>query len=155
MNVGMKILNSFMLLQGVGKQKILFGARDGAGVEHYDFDGKASCGVTHFENLFKAPIQASIAEVIRVAQLFPRFSNEEDNRRLMSPVDEEELKKVLGSFQKDKSPGPDGWTIEFFQGFYEILGLDLLQVVKDTRTTGIIPASFNATFIALIPKTDN
>ena len=88
--------------------------RDGAGLEHFDFDGKARCGVNHFENLFRAPALASITEVIRVAQMFPRFAEEEENRRLMRPVDEEELKEVLGSFQKDKSPGPDGWTIEFF-----------------------------------------
>ena len=87
--------------------------------------------------------------------MLPRFAEEEDNRRLMRPVIEEELKEVLGSFQKDKSPGPDGWTIEFFLGFYEVLGMDLLQVVEDTRVSGRIPASFNSTFIALIPKTDN
>ena len=82
--------------------------------------------MNHFETLFRPPAQVSIAEVIRVAQMFTRFAEEEDNRRLMRPVDEEELKEVLGSFQKDNSSGPDGWTIEFFLGFYEILGLDLL-----------------------------
>jgi hypothetical protein len=51
-----------------------------------------------------------------MAQLFPRFVDEEDNRLLMEEVSEEELKEVLHSFQKDKSPGPDGWTIEFFLG---------------------------------------
>ena len=70
--------------------------------------------MNHFESLFRAPAQASIAEVIRLAQMFPRFAEEEDNIRLMRPVIEEELKEVLGSFQKDKSPGPDGWSIEFF-----------------------------------------
>lgn len=87
--------------------------------------------------------------------MFPRFAEEEDNRRLMRPVTEEELKEVLGSFQKDKSPGPDGWSIEFFLELYEVLGMDLIQVVEDTRISGRIPASFNSTFIALIPKTDN
>ena len=59
-------------------------------------------GVIHFKNLFKAPNQASIAEVIRVAQLFPRFVEEEDNRLLMEEVSEEEIKETLHSFQKDK-----------------------------------------------------
>ena len=39
----------------------------------------------------------------------------------MKEVSEEELKEVLGSFQKDKSPGTDGWTIEFFLDLFEIL----------------------------------
>ena len=87
--------------------------------------------------------------------MFPRFVEEEDNRSLMRPVNEEELKEVLGSFQKDKSPGPDGWSIELFLALYEVLGLDLLQVVEDTRISVRLPASFNSTFIALIPKKDN
>ena len=73
----------------------------------------------------------------------------------MEEVSEEELKCVLSSFQKDRSPGPDSWTIEFFLELYDLLGQDLLQVVNDTRISGRIPACFNSTFIALIPKVDN
>ena len=54
----------------------------------------------------------------------------------MEEVTEEELKCVLQSFQKDKSPGPDGWMIEFFLELYDLLGQDLLHVVEDTRTSG-------------------
>ena len=45
--------------------------------------------VEHFKNLFKAPVHASIADVIRLAQIFPRFVEEEDNRVLMEEVTEE------------------------------------------------------------------
>ena len=45
--------------------------------------------------------------------------------------------------------------IEFFLELFETLGDDLLKVVEDTRITGRIPASFNSTFIALIPKVEN
>jgi hypothetical protein len=54
--------------------------------------------------LFKAEERASIVEVVRLAQLFPRFVEEEDNRSLMEEVSEEELKEALHSFQKDKIP---------------------------------------------------
>ena len=46
---------------------------------HDNFDGMASSGVEHFKNIFKAPVRASIAEVNRIAQLFPSFVEEEDN----------------------------------------------------------------------------
>jgi len=119
------------------------------------FEGMARIGVSHFQNLFKANTQATIEEVVRLAQMFPGFVNEEDNQKLNAEVSEEELKETLSSFQKDRSPGPDGWTIEFFQELYEILGNDILRVVEDSRQSGRIPASINSTFIALIPKTDN
>jgi len=73
----------------------------------------------------------------------------------MVEVIEAKLKEVLHSFQKDKSPGPDGWTIEFFMGLYDILGQDILKLVEDTKSSGQIPTSLNSTFIALIPKADN
>ena len=82
--------------------------------------------VLHFQQQFKAPHQATIEEVIRLAQMFPCFVEEEGNRALMREVTEEELKKVMGNFQKDKSPGPDGWTIDFFLDLFDILGKDLL-----------------------------
>ena len=66
----------------------------------------------------------------------------------------EELKETLHSFQKDKSPGPDGWPIEFYLGFFDILGEDLLEVVEESRRTGIIHALINATFVSLIPTVD-
>jgi hypothetical protein len=37
---------------------------------------------------------------------------------------------VLHSFQKDKGVGPNGWPIEFFLGFYEVIEDDLMKVIK-------------------------
>jgi hypothetical protein len=53
---------------------------------------------------------------------------------------------------KDKIPGPDGWTQELFQSFFEILGEDLHKAVEESRCSGFIPGTLNATFFALIPK---
>jgi hypothetical protein len=129
--------------------------KDSAGNMENTFEGMSSLGKNYFQNLFKAETQASIEEVVQVAQFFPRFVDEADNRLLMEEVTEKELLEVLHSFQKDKIPGPDGWTIEFFLGCYEILGQDLLKMIEDTRISGRIPQSLNSTFLALIPKTDN
>jgi hypothetical protein len=65
------------------------------------------------------------------------------------------MKVTLSSFQKDKSPGLDGWTIEFFLGFLDFIGKYLLAMVEESRRTCHIYAPFNSTFIALIPKAIN
>jgi hypothetical protein len=90
-----------------------------------------------------------------MALLFPRFVEEEDNRTLMEDVTEEELKEVLHSFQKDKSPGPDGWSMDFFEGLFDLIGKDILKVVEESRRNGYIHAPLNATVIAPIPKKDD
>lgn len=94
------------------------------------FEDLAEISKSHFETLFKAKNQASIVEVIQISQLFPRRISEEDNLELMEEISEDELKATLHSFHKDKSPGPDGWTIEFFLALYDTIGPDLLHLVE-------------------------
>ena len=86
-------------------------------------------GVRHFGYLFSAQTGLSITEIICIAQLFPMFVDEDDNRMLMGEFTDNELLKVLHSFQKDKITGPDGWPVEFFLGFLDLVGDYLLKVV--------------------------
>jgi hypothetical protein len=71
---------------------------------------------------------------------------------LEKPCSKDEIFEVLRGFTKDKSPGPDGWTVEFFLHFYDLIVDDLLEVVEDTHISGMVNRSLNSTFIALIPK---
>ena len=74
---------------------------------------------------------------------------------MFSHVSMEEQKVILGKSKKERIPCPDGWTLEFFVAFIEILGNDLLQVIEYSRVTYRILSSFNLTFIILILKVDN
>lgn len=112
-------------------------------------------GTSHFQNLFRSPQEANLANTIQVAGLFPRYVGEEVAIELNSLVTLEELEGVLKWFKKDKSRGPDAWTIKFYLDFYDLLALYLLQVVEECRTSGRLYNSINSTFIALIPKTDS
>jgi hypothetical protein len=129
--------------------------KDQDGKKEHTFEGMAKIGKKFFQDLYKAENKATIEEVIRMVQYFPGFTSEEDNRMLMEKVTIEELKDVMKRFQKDKSPRPDGWTIEFFLGFFDTIGQDILSLVEETRLTRKMPLSLNSTFIALIPKKDN
>ena len=64
----------------------------------------------------------------------------------------EEVESSLKYFKKDKSPGPDGWPVEFYLDFFDILGPELVNVVETSRREGRVTPSLNSTFIALIPK---
>jgi len=44
--------------------------------------------------------------------------------------------------------------MDFFVGIYDFFSLDLLRFIEEYRINGFIHPSFNATFIALIPKQD-
>jgi hypothetical protein len=53
---------------------------------------------------------------------------------------------------KDKSPGPDGWTVEFYLHFFELVASNLVEAVEEACMTGAVYKGMNTTFIALIPK---
>ena len=57
---------------------------------------------------------------------------------------------ILHTFKKDRNPGPDGWSVEFYLDFFKPLGEDLLGVVEEVRISNMFLGSFNATFIVLI-----
>jgi hypothetical protein len=52
--------------------------------------------------------------------------------------------EVFNSLQKNKVLGLDGWVMEFFLGFYDLIGLDWVRVVEESRKEGKVLGDFNS-----------
>ena len=52
----------------------------------------------------------------------------------------------------EKAPGLDGFTMSFYQKYWDAISFDLLMVVEESCKKGYILKSFNKTNISLIPK---
>ena len=53
---------------------------------------------------------------------------------------------------KDKAPGPDGFTTNFFHACWDWLKEEIWALVEDSRKSGSILRALNSTFLTLIPK---
>jgi len=122
------------------------------GREAKTFESLSALGQSHFQSLFADQGEATIVEVIKTTQCFHRYVEEEEAEQVMDPVTKEEVESVIKSMAKEKSPGPDGWTVEIFLHFFELIGEEITEVVEESIKNGEIYSPFNATFIALIPK---
>lgn len=64
-----------------------------------------------------------------------------------------EIKNVVFSFDGNKAPSLDGFPMFFFQDFWDIVGKDVSNGVKEFFGARRILKEINGTFITLIPKT--
>ena len=55
--------------------------------------------------------------------------------------------------EHNKAPGPDGFLVEFFQVFWEIIKEDLMALFKDFHKERLPLYSLNFGVITLLPKT--
>ena len=70
------------------------------------------------------------------------------------PVTSTEIETVIKNLPTNKSPGPDGFTGEFYQTFREDLTSNLLKPFQNKAEGGTLPNSFYEATITLIPKPD-
>lgn len=130
----------------------IWSINDSMGTKMADPKSIEVTGFSHFKKHLEDPSTSNIADQLKVLRNYPSLFSKDDGEKIGCPATLEEIRDILFAFKKDKAPGPDGWFVEIFTTFWDIMGLDILEMVNFTRTEGWIAGGINLTFITLIPK---
>ena len=80
--------------------------------------------------------------------------HQENIENINRPITSIEIETVSKNLPTNKSPGPDGFTAEFYQTFIEELTPILLKLFQNIAERGMLPNSFYEATITLILKPD-
>ena len=106
--------------------------------------GNNTCDVSeHNHNIHK------FIEGLNIPQL-----NIEEQESLEKDLTFEELKDALTSVADNKSPGEDGFTKQFYEAFFDLLGKYLLNSYNEAFNRGSLSVSQKRGTITLIPEGD-
>jgi hypothetical protein len=106
----------------------------------------------HVVNYYKSLFSEPLSWRPRLDNLeFDRLNGEEA-ASLENPFEEKEVREVIKGMDRDKAPGPDGFSMAFFQDCWEVIKEDVMAVFEEFYTRGKFVKCINSTFISLIPK---
>ena len=108
----------------------------------------------YYKYLYTSPLDTAGSD------LFDDFITNLDITKLENKVRDElegeitvnECQDILRTFKRGKSPGDDGFTWEFYNCFFDILGQDLVDSFTVSYNAGEMSISQRRSVITLIPK---
>lgn len=112
---------------------------------------KSHC-VSYYEDLLSGHSPFSGSEIDHV-RLFTPFRCSSVQCEMHVPVvSESDVKKEIFAMPANKTPGPDGYTREFFRAYWDINGNDIVAAMQEFFRTGKLLKQWNATALSLLPK---
>lgn len=103
----------------------------------------------YFTNIFKTHHPTNVEVCLDAVEA---RVTQEMNEVLIRDFKEEEVRCALNQMHPTKSSDPDSVSPIFFQNYWDIVGLDVINYVLNSLNSGVLPRNLNDTYICLIPK---
>ena len=111
-----------------------------------------------FENLYKTDLGEDSTSLFQgftenLRTELPKLTGDQSDL-LEGKLTLEECRRALMCLRCGKSPGEDGFTVEFYQFFFELLGQEFLDSINASYDNNELSISQRRGVITLIPKED-
>lgn len=97
-------------------------------------------------------LSTSPVSVLELQDLLPFRCNDTQRLELQKSVTAEEVQSAVFAMPLNKSPGPDGYSVDFFRASWGTVGTDVVSAVQEFFWNGRLLKDLNTTAIVLIPK---
>lgn len=108
--------------------------------------------VNFYTGLLSETKEERARDTASITQNIPKLVTLDHNAMLMRPIEHEEVEEAVFQMEKGKAPGPDGFTVDFFQQCWDLVKEEVWEIVEESRRIGRVLKAFNSTFLTLIPK---
>lgn len=89
--------------------------------------------IQYYSTLFAEDSPLARDEENIILDYIPAIVTNEINESLIRTISLDELERIVFQMKKGKTPRPNGFTVEFFQEFWETIKFDLLEVVQESH----------------------
>ncbi|XP_071708090.1 uncharacterized protein [Rutidosis leptorrhynchoides] len=110
--------------------------------------------ISFYDNLFSRSNSTCSLSDSEWASLNLHHLSAQQRLGLESVFESKELEGVISGFDGNKTPGPDGFTLQFFKKSWHFLEDNIMEVFDQFYVKPSFPKGFNSSFIVLIPKSN-
>ena len=125
-------------------------------IDKIQYEGKESSDIgeirkliiAYFKDLYKKPRSTKFD----ISNLNLQRLTEAESLELERPVTKQEITAALSECDPSKAPGYDGFNLKCIKHMWSVIGEDFCTYILNFFETGALHASFNTTWVILIPK---
>ena len=132
------------------RRNCISGLLDSNGVWQEDPGLMEGIILDYFKSIFKSDNPSSFE--VCASAITPKVTSEM-NSSLTAEFRAAEVWNAFHQMHPTKSPGLDGMSPIFYQKYWDIVGVNVIDYVLNILNTGVLSWGMNETYICLFPKT--
>jgi len=112
----------------------------------------------HITTFYKSLFGAGPPRNLRLSSSFwsdRHILSREEEASLIRDFQEEEVKSAMCSMKSNSAPGPNGFGVQFFKSFWQLIGNDYLALFQDLHKGLLDIRRLNYGVITLVPKSQD